>query len=72
MSIPTGMASASFSLTIMDDSFVEGVEQISLEISQGDVVGIDRDAVEYEGKETIVYIIDDDGIYIHKICSEMS
>ena len=62
MEISVGLQSASFPLNLMDDSTVEGMEIITLVMSQGDIIGIDEDAVDSNGKETIVFIEDDDGI----------
>ena len=54
--------STSHPLAIYDDSIVEGVEIITLVMSQGDIIGIDEDAVDSNGKETIVFIQDYDGM----------
>ena len=63
MLIPSGMRSASFALNIMDDEIVEGVEQIALVMSQGYIVGIEpNDAVVSNGMDTIVFIVDNDGM----------
>ena len=63
--IPSGMRSAPFALNIMDDVIVEGVEQIALVMSQGYIVGIEpNDAVISDGMDTIVFIVDNDGIYV--------
>ena len=61
--ISVGEESASFTLTLVDDSIVEGVEIITFVMSQGDIIGIDEDAVDSNGKEAIVFIEDDDGIH---------
>ena len=65
MLISSGMHSASLNLTLIDDSFVEGVEIITLVMSQGDIIGIDEDAVDSSGKQTIVFLKDDDGISMY-------
>lgn len=65
MLIPSGMRSSPFALNIMDDVIVEGVEQIALVMSQGYIVGIEpNDAVISNGMETIVFIVDNDGMYV--------
>ena len=63
MLIPSGMRSAPFALNIMDDVIVEGVEQIALVMSQGYIVEIEpNDAVISNGTDTIVLIVDNDGM----------
>ena len=70
MLIPSGMRSSPFALSIMDDVIVEGMEQISLVMSQGYIVGIEpNDAVNSDGVDTSVFIIDDDGTYVCKAVS---
>ena len=65
MLIPSGMQSAPFALNIMDDVIVEGVEQIALVMSQGYIVGIEpNDTVISNGMDTIVFIVDNDGMLV--------
>ena len=60
--ISSGMRSAPFALSIFDDVIVEGMEQVTLVMSQGYIVGIEpNDAVISDGMDTIIFIVDNDG-----------
>lgn len=52
---------AELHLNITDDSIVEGMEQITLALTDIEVVGIEPSTVNTEGIETRVLIQDDDG-----------
>ena len=43
---------------------VEGVEQVTLMFSNGDVVGIEQDVVNTDGAQTTVFIQDNDGMFL--------
>ena len=62
--ISKGAQSAELDLNIIDDTIVEGVEEITLVLTDGEVVGIEQTAVNTVGIETIVFIQDNDGMYI--------
>ena len=62
--ISKGAQSAELDLNIIDDTIVEGVEEITLVLTDGEVVGIEQTAVNTVGIETRVFIHDNDGMYI--------
>ena len=49
-------------MLLEDDDIVEGVERVTLIMSGADIIGINEDAVDTAGEETVVFIEDNDGM----------
>ena len=60
--IVSGSQSAEFHMLLEDDDIVEGVERVTLIMSGADIIGINQDAVDTAGEETVVFIEDNDGM----------